>query len=170
MDYELAKEQAALALLIQESRREIEALKAEKDAFLKEREEDVLLRVVETLDRARGLIEETNGYAAILEAMRKEAENILSELQSSKVLLQEGRRDFKQRTEEIHTLLSSKAMEMEMLAASAREEKARLNGLLDSLRLERSALEKEQKKVDEDRGKLRAAFKVWQKQKETKIE
>jgi len=167
MDYPLAKEQAVLSLLIQEARREMESLKIEKELFLQEREGEAVARVVRALDEAKGMVEETKEYIEAVNKLRQEAENILSELKSSKEFMQEARRDFKNKSKETTELLSKRAVEMQEVTASIQLEKVRLNGLLESLRSERKMLADEQKKVDDDRGKLKAAMQIWQKQKET---
>jgi len=170
MDHSFAQEQARLALAVQEGRRALDALKAEKEAFLKNREVEATDRIARVLEQAKEAVKETDEYFHIVEQMQKEATAITEQLVSAKYSMQEQRRDFEQKTTEARNILEKKTKELEQFVATTRLERVKLEGMLDRLGVERSLLKKEQKKIDDDRVKLKAAFNVWQRQNEIKTE
>ncbi len=170
MDYNLAQEQANLCIAIQDARRELTALQAEKETFLLEREKESAIRLANVLEQAREAVKETNEYVSVVQQMVKEAKRIAEEIKTLRSSLQDERRSFNEQTEQARTQLDQKANELDAFSAIVRLEKEKLDGEVAQIQMARSALAEEQRKIDDDRGKLRAAIQIWQKQKETTTE
>lgn len=175
MDLILAQELAKLSLAIQDSRREFAELQAEKEQFLVERELDANKRVEEALRLAKNAIKETEQYVELIGALTQSAESVTEQIVESKKRMQEDRRALNKKTEDARKLLDAKGRELELSVALMREEKMRLNGLIDTVRIEQAKLQDEQRKTDDKRKMLAVAIKVakqkgvWQKQLETEI-
>jgi hypothetical protein len=170
VDYDLAQEQVKLTLAIQDARRELQELQNDKEAFLLQREQETTERVTKALQAASDAVKETSGYVASVQQMVKEANHITEEVKILRTGLQEERRAFHARCEEAREQLDAKAKELDALSITIRLEKMKLDGEVAQVQMARSALSDEQKKVDDDRGKLRAAIQIWRKQSETKTE
>ena len=167
MEHELAQELAKITLAIQDARREFQGVKDTKELYLQEREQEAVQRVTKALEAACGAIEQANEYAKEVERLRQEAECVVQELKDANVTMQAARRDFSRQTQDARDILDKKTTELEAFTASVAEEKMRINGLLDNVKLERVLLRAEQKKIDDDRAKLKTAIQIWQKQQET---
>lgn len=167
MDHDLSKELAKLSLSIQESRREIDALKVEKELFLEEREKEATARVLAALEQSKDAIKQTEDYVELIGRLQDETEAVVHELQTAKSLMQKERREFQARIEEARTTLEAKGKELEVSINEMKREKTKLEGLVESVRGERAMLGNEQTKINDDRGKLHAAFQIWRKQNGT---
>lgn len=160
MEHELAQELARTSLAIQDARREFDTLKAEKDAWLVQREQDALQRVTDVLENAKEAVEETKSYAHIVEQLRQGAEAMKNQIIEARTSLQTQRHQFDEQTKKVRESIDVKAREAEEFLEKAKIERMRLDGLLDSVRLERTALQREQEKVTKDRQMLGIALKV----------
>lgn len=170
MEHDLAQELAKLSLAIQEGRREFDELKAGTALYLEEREVAATNRVAIALERSRQAVEEINDHVRLIETLQNEMANIINEVKVAKVNLQEERRETQKRTEEIQKYLETKSSELVVEIEKIQQERMKLDGAIESMRMERGMLADEQKKIDDDRGKLRAAMMIWRKQNETTIE
>jgi len=170
MDYDLAAELSKLSLAIQDARREFQALKDEKDLWLKERELEAIKCVTDALETAKDAVIEANGYAKEVERLRQEADNIVVELKNAHTTMQTERRDFAKQTSEARTIIDKKVIELTEFVATTQQEKMRINGLLDGVKLERQQLQREQQRINDDRAKLATAMKIWKTQRGTIIE
>ncbi len=162
MEHELAQELAKITLAIQDARREFQGVVDEKDAFLLQREQEALQLVTQALETAREAVLETNSYALVVGKLRQEVERVVDELKAAHITMQRERRDFAQQTKEAREIIDKKVVELETFTASVQQEKSRINGLLNSVKMERQQLQREQKKIDDDRAKLTVALQVWQ--------
>lgn len=163
MEHELAQELARTSLAIQDARREFDTLKAEKDAWLAKREQEALQRVTDALENAKEMVEETKSYASIVEQLRQGAEAMKVQIIEARTSLQEQRRQFDEQTRETRFSIDAKVAETVKFLEEAKIERMQLNGMLDSVKFERAALEKEQEKVTKDREMLGVAIKVLKK-------
>jgi hypothetical protein len=89
---------------------------------------------------------------------------------SGRNALHEQRRNFEKRSLAVRLSLDTQGKETELFLQSAKEERIRLNGLIDSVKLARESLRVEQAKINDDRAKLATAMKIWQTQTETTTE
>lgn len=175
MEHELAQELARTSLAIQDARREFDTLKAEKDAWLVSREQEALQRVTDALENARNMVEETVEYAKVIEQLRQGAESMKTQIVEARMSLQEQRRQLDEQTKETRKSIDAKVAETAKFLDQAKIERVHLNGLLDSVKLERESLTIEQERITKDRQMLGVAIKelkkrgLWQKQLETTI-
>jgi hypothetical protein len=158
MDFALAKEQVALSLLIQEGRRELDALKAEKDTFIQEREVEASARVTKALEASKDAVKETDRYVETVEGMIEDAQQIAKDIKISRTTLQEERREFARMSETARLQLDGKGKELELFSTKVQVEKMKLDGVVAELNLARSALAREQQIITNDRAKLKAAL------------
>lgn len=169
MEHELAQELAKITLAIQDARREFQTLQEEKEQWLQERESENTERIKKALETSRATLEQTNEYAKEVEKLRQQTEAVVAELKEARTTMHGTRRDFAKQTQEVRAMIDNKTLELATFTASVGEEKMRLNGLLDHIKLERAQLRQEQEKINDDRAKLATAIKICQKPHETII-
>lgn len=176
MDYPLAKEQATLALLVQEGRRALEALKAEEENYLAQRELDATKRITDALVASQEALKATAEYAEVFHVMNKEAERILAELKTAKEETQKAKAELKRSTKEAREALDAKTKELERFAHEVNLQRLSLEGEIAEQKMRKEIIKSEQAKLDDKRNMLGITIKVlkdkglWGKQYGTEIE
>lgn len=165
MDHELAQEQAALALAIQDARREMQKLKEEKETFLQEREAEALLRITQVLQEAKDVLDATKEYRNAYEKLRSDAQEIAAAIKDALMLFRESRDAFIKETDETRMYFEKESQSLKVTADGIKAAQRELEATRETIRMDRLVLEKEQRKVTDDRQKLKGAIEMFRKQK-----
>lgn len=157
MEFDLAKEQARLSLAIQDARRSLDVLIAEKSSFLKEREEDAKKAVQDALALAKSTIEETNVHVKAMDTLVHDSVEIVSSISAVLVHIREERKSHIERTKELFSLLEAKQKELLETKIVLKSKEDELERTIKTIALEKKQIAEERQKITVEQERLRNA-------------
>lgn len=170
LSYELQKELAQVSLRITDLRRELADLEANKTAFLTSREDEAKQAVDMALLAAKSSLEETQQYVDEILQAKKLLTKMVDDIRVIKTALAECETTAQANSALAWKEIGERMQEISDQKALMLAQKIKLQAEMSSLERLRSKVAEEQCKVDDDRGKFKAAYQLWQTQRGTKTE